>query len=262
MKKIFLLFFALYGLVLFGQEKDIKKPEYVIIVNNEIITQEKLGEYGNQGLVKAMHKGVTQDERDKLAERFGSKIGDREFIMKIDLLTEKEKTERQNQTTSDDDKKIKGKNRASEIKLNIYDSASEFTVRMIDGKKITLSDLKGKVVLVNYWATWCAPCLMEFAEIPEKILEPFEDEDFVFIPIAIGENKEKVQRKMLKMKKYGVDFNVGVDPTKKIWNQYATGAIPKNFVIDKNGIVKFISIGNSEGNIDKLATEIKKLLAE
>lgn len=56
---------------------------------------------------------------------------------------------------------------------------------------------------------------MEFAEIPEKFLELFEDEDFVFIPIGIGENKEKVRQKMLKMKKYGVDFNVGIDPTKK-----------------------------------------------
>jgi peroxiredoxin len=260
MNKLFLLFFALYGLVLFGQEKDVKKPEYIIIVHNEIISNEKLEEYGAQGSIKAINKGVTKDERNKLAEKFGDKIGDREFIIKVDLLTEQEKLKRK--TDIKPSSENNSKKREDELKLNIDDAASDFTVLMIDGKKITLSDLKGKVVLINYWATWCAPCLMEFAEIPEKILEPFEDEDFVLIPIAIGENKEKVEHKMLKLKKYGVDFNVGVDPNKKIWNQYATGAIPKNFVIDKNGIVKFISIGNSEGNIDKLATEIKKLLAE
>jgi len=262
MKKIIVIIFTFYGFALFGQEKDIKKPEYVIIANNQIITQEKLGEYGQQGLIKSMNKGVTKEARDKLAKKFGDKIGDREFIIKIDLLTEKEKIERQNRTSLNDDKTDKIKNRTNELKLNINDSAREFTVQMIDGKKITLSDLKGKVVLVNYWATWCAPCLMEFSEIPEKILEPFGDKDFVFIPIAIGESKEKVQNKLNKMKKYGVNFNVGFDPDKKIWDLYATGAIPKNFIIDQNGIVKYISIGNSDGNVEKLALEIKKLLSK
>lgn len=262
MKKLIILIFALYGFTLFGQKKDIKKPEYVIIVNNEIITQEKLEEYGKQGSIKALNKGVTEDERNKLAEKFGNKIGDKEFIIKVDLLTEKEKTERQKLANATNNNKNKTTNPSNELKLKINDLASEFTVQMIDGKKITLSDLKGKVVLVNYWATWCAPCLMEFTEIPEKILEQFKNENFVFIPISIGESKEKVQKKMSQLKKYGVNFNVGIDPMKKIWNHYAIGAIPKSFVIDQNGVIKYVSIGNSEGNIDKLATEISKLLSE
>ena len=80
--------------------------------------------------------------------------------------------------------------------------------------------------------------------------------------MSIGENKEKVEKKMDKMKKYGVNFNVGIDPQKEIWDKYATGAIPKSFLIDQNGIIKYISIGNSEGNVDKLAKEIKILLAK
>ncbi|MEH6538080.1 MAG: TlpA disulfide reductase family protein [Psychroserpens sp.] len=262
MKKLIILIFALYGFTLFAQEKDIKKPEYVIIVNNEIITQEKLGEFGKQGLIKAMNKGVTEDERNKLAKKFGDKIGDREFIIKVDLLTEKEKAELQNQPSSDNKKAIKEKNHNDELNLNINDSAKEFKVQMIDGEIINLSDLKGQVVLVNYWATWCAPCLMEFVEFPEKILEPFKDDNFILIAISIGESKEKVEQKMEKMKKYGVDFNVGIDPTKEIWDKYATGAIPKSFLIDQNGIIKYISIGNSEGNVDKIAKEIKKLFPE
>lgn len=103
---------------------------------------------------------------------------------------------------------------------------------------------------------------MEFAEFPEKILEPFKGENFILLAISIGESREKVKEKMEKMKKYGVDFNVGIDPDKEIWDKYATGAIPKSFLIDKNGIIKYISIGNSEGNVDKLAKEIKVLLAE
>ena len=109
MKKFIVLVFALYGLTLAGQEKPIKKPEYVIISNNEIITQEKLRKLGQQGLIKGMNKGVTEVERNKLAEKFGDKIGDREFIVQIDLLTEKEKADRQNQTTSDNKETLKVK---------------------------------------------------------------------------------------------------------------------------------------------------------
>jgi peroxiredoxin len=259
-KNTFLLLFIFGGFSLFGQEKEVKKPEYVFIVNNEIISREKLEDYGEQSLVKSMNKGVPQEYRDELAEKFGNKIGDREFIIKIDLLTEKERLERLAQTNSSEIDKTK--NLEDALKLNINDFAKDFTVEMVNGEKIKLSNLKGKVVLINYWATWCAPCLMEFSEIPEKILEPFGDKDFVFIPIAIGENKEKVQNKLNKMKKYGVNFNAGFDPDKKIWDLYATGAIPKNFIIDQNGIIKYISIGNSDGNVEKLALEIKKLLSK
>ena len=96
MKKSIVLILILCGFTLFAQEKEIKKPEYIIIANNEIISKEKLGELGKQGLIKAMNKGVTEKERNEFAEKFGDKIGDREFIIKIDLLSEKEKAERQN----------------------------------------------------------------------------------------------------------------------------------------------------------------------
>ena len=260
MKKIIILFFTLYGFSLFGQEKEIKKPEYVIIVNSEIITKEKLGEYGKKGSIKSMKKGVSQNVRNELAEKFGDKIGDREFIILVDLLTEEEKTERQQK--ADTDTTNKNKKIDDGLKLHINDSAKAFTVKMIDGENITLSDLNGKVVLLNFWATWCAPCLMEFYEIHSKILEPFKNSDFVFIPVSRGESEEKVRKKMGQLKENGLDFNAGIDPNETIWDEYATQSIPKNFLIDQNGVIKFISIGNSEGSVDKIATEIKKLLVK
>ncbi|MBS9765938.1 MAG: TlpA family protein disulfide reductase [Flavobacteriaceae bacterium] len=261
MKKFILFIAVFHSFMLFSQEK-VVKPTYTIIANNEIITKEKLTELGKQGFVKSMSKGVTQEDYKILIKRFGDKIGDKEFIIKIDLFTKQEKAEQQKKISSKDKVKHQNKNPNSELKLRVNDRAKGFTVQMINGEKINLYDLKGKVVLVNYWATWCASCLIELSEFPEKILTPFKDKDFVLIAISIGENKEKVVQKINSMKKYGVDFNVGIDPKKEIWNQYATGAIPKNFLIDRNGIIKYISIGNSEGNVDKLAVEIKKLLVE
>ena len=260
MKFRLLILFMLFGMLSFAQEASIKKPDYVIVANDTIITKEQLNSFAKDGYIKRMNKGVSQDYRDELATEYGDKIGDREFIITLDLFTEEERTANQikvnNVPQQPEDKWDEG------LILHINDSAKDFTVQMTDGKTITLSDLKGKVVLLNFWATWCAPCLMEFHEMPDKILKPFKDSDFVFLPISRGETAEKVTKKLLQLQEKGIDFNSGLDPETKIWDQYATKYIPKNFIIDKDGVIRYISTGNSEGSVDTLAKEIQKLLQD
>ena len=261
MKKTFYLIFLLSQFIFFGQENKAKKPEYIYIANNEIINLQKIEEYAQNGYLKGMNKGVSEEERNLLAAKFGDKIGDKEFIIKISLFTENERNEnlKKKNITPTLDKNNNSEDNGYILKVN--DKAKDFTVKLINNNNISLSDLKGKVVLVNFWSTTCAPCLMEFYDIPNKIIEPFKNKDFAFLAISIGEDKETVLKKVTKLNKDGINLNFGIDTDKKIWNAYAKKSIPKNFLIDQNGIIRYTSTGNTEGNLDKIASEIKKLLS-
>ena len=137
--------------------------------------------------------------------------------------------------------------------------APDFTVEMFDGTKVTLSELKGKVVLVNFWATWCPPCRNELARVEKEIIERFKGQEFVFLPISRGESKEKVAEFRNKM---GYTFPMGLDTTQAIFKKFATNYIPRNFLVDREGKVVKASVGYDDAEFTALVKlieqEIKK----
>ncbi len=133
----------------------------------------------------------------------------------------------------------------------------DFTVKMFDGQTIQMKELRGKVVLLNFWATWCPPCRMELARVEKDIIERFKNQDFVFLPVSRQDSYDKIKAFR---EQTGYTFPMGMDPDRKIYSQFATASIPRNFIIDKTGKIVFMEIGYSEESFKKLIETIEKTL--
>lgn len=132
-----------------------------------------------------------------------------------------------------------------------------FTVKMFDGSEINIRELKGKVVLLNFWATWCPPCRQELTRVQKDIIDRFQGKDFVFLPISRQEKYETVKAFR---EKTGYTFPMGLDTDRKVFSLFATETIPRNFVIGKDGKIVFMETGYSEESFQKLIQEIEKAL--
>ena len=144
---------------------------------------------------------------------------------------------------------------ASTTLINKGDKAPDFTVEMVDGSEVTLSKLKGKVVVVNFWATWCPPCRQELKVVEKELINRFKGKDFVFLPISRGEAKKTVEAFR---KQNGYTFPMGLDPKQTIYKKYASNYIPRNFVVGKDGKVIYVSVGYEPKEFAEMVEVIEK----
>ena len=138
------------------------------------------------------------------------------------------------------------------------DPAPDFSVALFDGSHLTLSELRGKVVLLNFWATWCPPCRQELTRVQKDLIDRFAGRDFLFLPVSRGEKRSDVAAFR---EKTGYTFPMGLDSTRTIYDRYATNFIPRNYLIDRDGRIITATIGYSPEEFDELIAAIERALA-
>jgi len=144
-----------------------------------------------------------------------------------------------------------------EEKAEIGYAAPDFTVELVGGETVKLSDFRGKVVFLNFWATWCGPCVNEMPDI-QKLADAFPD-DLVVLAVNCSERKDKVE-KFINDK--GYTFNAGFDEAGKIQNKYPTDGIPYSVIIDAKGIITTTHLGASGDMLSVYEGYVKEALGE
>lgn len=142
--------------------------------------------------------------------------------------------------------------------LKVGDDMPEFTLKTLDGKSVSSDDLYGKVVLINFFATWCGPCNQELPLLETDIWAKYkENEDFVLLVVDREETEEKVAA-FVKKKEFTMPFCL--DPKREVYGLFATKYIPRNYLFDKEGRLMLCSKGFNKEDFGTLQKELDALL--
>lgn len=149
---------------------------------------------------------------------------------------------------------------AQEWKVKLQQQVPEFSVTDKQGTKTTISSLKGKVILLNFFATWCPPCRQELPRLQKEVWERWGDrEDFEVMVLAREESWDKLDPFA---KEHNYTFPFYPDMKREVFSLFADNSIPRNVLIDKQGKIAYLSIGYSAEEFTAFIKLIEKALTD
>ena len=132
--------------------------------------------------------------------------------------------------------------------VEVGQPAPDFAIRDVNGDIVRLSDFRGKVVVLNFWATWCPPCRAEMPDFQEVFEAREAAGDFAIRAVdKLLEDTEDAVRQFVE--EFGLTFAVGFDETDEIFERYGVRGLPSTFFIDRDGILRQKSLGPIFGDL-------------
>jgi peroxiredoxin len=147
-------------------------------------------------------------------------------------------------------------NRAGLPLLREKAPVTDFSLKLVDGRTVTLDALKGKVVFLNFWATWCPPCREEMPSM-EILYRRFRDQGLELIAVDIMESSKAVSAFL---SDNDLSFPAALDANGRVSNRYGIQAIPATFIIDRDGKIILYTVGGRNWNTPAIIAAFEELL--
>ena len=137
-------------------------------------------------------------------------------------------------------------------------AAPDFALKSSTGENLRLSEYRGDVVMINFWATWCGPCRQEMPLLDE-LYNRYQRVGFNLLGVNIDDDSGRAMRMVEEL---GVDFPVLFDARKEVSKLYEVEAMPVTVIVDRLGTVRYVHHGYKPGYEDKYLDQIRSLLRE
>jgi peroxiredoxin len=144
------------------------------------------------------------------------------------------------------------------LAADVGQKAPEFKAPALDGRsKLALSAYRGKVVYLDFWASWCPPCLTSLPQL-EEMRKQLPSDQFQILAVNVDQDPQKA-RKFLERTKIG--YPTATDPRGTIPASFGIETMPTSFLIDRNGVIRYVHHGFRKGDIESLRERISQLIA-